>query len=190
MAKLKFGKKRRRMNYDMLREILVWVLQIALVCFLAFVCVWYFGKKVSVIGDSMNPELKNGNVTLLSRAAYSVGTPKRGDVVAFKPNGNENSHYYIKRIIGLPGETLSFADGKIMVDGRAIKERYDTTEIEELGMLNEPVTLKNNEYFVLGDDRQNSEDSRNPELGAIKRKHIAGKVWFVISPGKTFGFVR
>ena len=190
MAKLKFGKKRRRLNYDLLREVLVWSLQIALVCFLAFVCVWYFGKRVSVIGDSMNPELKNGNVTLLSRAAYSVGAPKRGDVVAFKPNGNENSHYYVKRIIGLPGETISIEDGKIKVDGRFIKERYDTTSIEELGMLEEPITLKKSEYFVLGDDRQNSEDSRNPEIGAIKRKHIDGKVWFVLSPGKTFGFVK
>ena len=190
MAKLTFGKKRRRVNYDLLREILVWVFQIAIVCFLAFVCVWYFGKRVSVIGDSMNPELKNGNVALISRAAYSVGAPKRGDVIAFQPNGNEGSHYYIKRIIGLPGEKISVEDGKIFVNGRAIKERYTTTSIEELGLLEEPITLKNNEYFVLGDDRQNSEDSRHAEIGAVKRKEIDGKVWFVVSPGKTFGFVR
>lgn len=190
MANLTFGKKRRRMNYDMLREVLVWTLQIAIVCFLAFVCVWYFGQRVSVIGDSMNPELKNGNVTLISKAAYSVGAPRRGDIVAFKPNGNENSHYYIKRIVGLPGETISVEDGKILINGREIKEKYETTSMEELGLLSEPVTLENNEYFVLGDDRQNSEDSRSAEIGAVKRTDIDGKVWFVVSPGKTFGFVK
>ena len=178
------------MNYDLLREVIVWIFQIAIVCLFAFVCVYYFGQRVSVIGDSMNPELKNGNITLISKAAYSMGTPKRGDVVAFQPNGNENSHYYIKRIVGLPGETIEVVDGKIIVNGREIKERYETTEIDEPGLLAEPVTLKNNEYFVLGDDRQNSEDSRSADIGAVKRSEIDGKVWFVVSPGKTFGFVR
>ncbi len=190
MAKLTFGKKRRRVNYDLLREIIVWIFQIGIVCLLAFVFVYYFGQRASVIGDSMNPELKNGNITLISRAAYSMGKPKRGDVVAFKPNGNENSHYYMKRIVGLPGETIEVVDGKIEVNGRAIKERYETTEIEELGLLAESVKLKKNEYFVLGDDRQNSEDSRSADIGAVKRSEIDGKVWFVVSPGKTFGFVR
>ncbi len=190
MANLTFGKKRRRVNYDLLREIIVWTVQIAIVCFLAFVCVQYFGQRVSMIGDSMQPELANGNITLISKAAYSMGTPKRGDIIAFKPNGNESSHYYIKRIVGLPGETVEVVDGKIVVNGREIKEKYETTEMDELGLLVESFTLKNNEYFVLGDDRQNSEDSRSAEIGAVKRSEIGGKVWFVVSPGKTFGFVR
>ena len=190
MANLTFGKRRRRVNYDLLQEVIVWTFQIGIVCLLAFVCVYYFGQRVSVIGDSMNPELTNGNITLISKAAYSMGTPKRGDVVAFKPNGNESSHYYIKRIIALPGETVEFQEGKLIVNGREIRERYETTEIKELGLLSETVTLKNNEYFVLGDDRQNSEDSRSADIGAVKRSEIGGKVWFVVSPGKTFGFVR
>ena len=123
MAKLTFGKKRRRVNYDLLREVIVWTFQIAIVCLLAFVCVHYFGQRVSVIGDSMNPELKNGNITLISKAAYSMGKPKRGDVVAFKPNGNESSHYYIKRIVGLPGETVEVVDGKIVV--KAASDTYE-----------------------------------------------------------------
>ena len=190
MAKLTFGKKRRRVNYDLLREIIVWTFQIAIVCLLAFVCVYYFGQRVSVIGDSMNPELKNGNITLVSRAAYSMGTPKRGHVIAFKPNGNEGSHYFIKRIVGLPGETIEVRDGELLVNGREIKERYETTEIEELGLLEEPVTLGKDEYFVLGDDRLSSEDSRSADIGPVKRSEIDGKVWFVVSMGKTFGFVK
>ena len=189
MANLTFGKKRRRVNYDLLREIITWTFQIAIVCFIAFVIVWYFGKRVSVIGDSMNPELGNGDVTLVNKVVYNMSTPKRGDVIAFKPNGNESSHYYIKRIVGLPGETIEIQDGKILVNGKEIKERYKTTEIDDVGVLSEPMKLGNNEYFVLGDDRQNSEDSRSVDIGNVKRTDIVGKVWFVIA-GENFGFVR
>ena len=190
MAKLTFGKRRRRVNYDLLREVIVWTFQIAIVCLLAFVCVYYFGQRVSMIGDSMKPELANGNITLISKAAYSMGTPKRGDIVAFKPNGNESSHYYIKRIVGLPGETITVVDGKIQVNGREIRERYETTEIEELGILSEPVTLKNNEYFVLGDNRNNSEDSRFATVGNIKKENVIGKAWFEITGITDFGFIK
>ena len=117
------------MNYDLIREILVWFFQIALVCFVAFVLVWYFGQRVSVIGDSMKPKLENGDVVLINRVSYNLGTPKRGDVIAFKPNGNENAHYYVKRIIGLPGETVEVKDGKILINGKNIKEKYKTTEL-------------------------------------------------------------
>ena len=189
MAKLKFGKKRRRLNYDLFREIFKWTFEIAIVCFIAFVIIWYFGMRVSVIGDSMNPELSNGDITLINKVVYNMSTPKRGDVIAFKPNGNESSHYYIKRIVGLPGETIEIQDGKILINGKEIKERYQTTEIQDVGVLVEPMKLGNNEYFVMGDDRQNSEDSRNVDIGNVKRKDIEGKVWFVIA-GDNFGFVR
>ncbi len=189
MADLTFGKKRRRVNYDLLREILKWTFQIAIVCFLAFAIVWYFGQRVSVIGDSMNPELSNGDVTLMNKVVYNMSNPKRGNVIAFKPNGNESSHYYIKRIVGLPGETIEVKDGKILIDGKEIKEKYETTELSELGLLSEALVLGDDEYFVLGDDRQNSEDSRSEEIGNVRRSDIVGKVWFVIS-GDNFGFVR
>ena len=189
MAKLRFGKKKRRVNYDLLREIASWTFQIAVVCFVAFVLVWYFGKRVNVIGDSMKPELSNGNVALVNRVVYNMSKPKRGDVIAFQPGGNENSHYYIKRIVGLPGETIEISDGKIIVDGKAVKERYETTEIENVGVLKEPMKLGDNEFFVLGDDRLSSEDSRSADIGNVKRSEIEGKVWFVVSR-KNFGFVR
>lgn len=191
MAKLSFGKKRRkRMNYELLQEILGWVFQIVLVCFAAFLIVWFFGHKVSAIGDSMSPRLHNGDITLVNRLVYETRKPRRGEVIAFKPNGNENSHYYMRRVIGLPGETITYSDGKILINGEELKEKYDTTKIEEAGLLREPVTLKSTEYFVLGDDRQNSEDSRSENIGNVKKSDIAGKVWFVVSPMKHLGFVR
>ena len=189
MSNLRFGKKKRRINYDLVREIVKWAFHITIVCFIAFVIVWYFGLKVSVIGDSMKPVLRNGDVTLINKLVYNMSTPNRGDVIAFKLDGNEGSHYYIKRIVGLPGEKIQIQDGKILVNGKEIKEKYVTTAIDEVGLLSEPMKLGNNEYFVLGDDRQNSEDSRNVDVGNVKRTDIVGKVWFVIA-GENFGFVR
>ena len=190
MSGLSFGKKRRkRVNYEVIQEVLTWMFRIALVCFLAFVLVWYFGE-VSTIGDSMNPRLENGDITLMNRLVYEVRKPKRGEVIAFRPNGSETSHCYIKRVIGLPGETVSYEDGRILIDGEAIEENYVTTQIEDAGLLEEPISLGQDEYFVLGDDRKNSEDSRSANVGNVKQSEIAGKVWIVISPIKHFGFVK
>ena len=190
MAGLSFNRKRRNVNYDLIQEVVIWILQIALVCFIAFVGVKFFGQRVSVIGDSMNPVLENGNITLINSMAYNMSTPNRGDIVAFKPNGNENAHYSIKRIIGLPGETVEILEGEVYINGEKLEEEYVTTEILEVGIAKEPVKLGSKEYFVLGDDRQNSEDSRTANVGAVKRGEIAGKVWLVISPWSNFGFVK
>ena len=138
----------------------------------------------------MKPELQNGDVTLLNRLVYDVRKPKRGEVIAFKPNGNENSHYYIKRVIGLPGETIEYRDGDLLIDGDILEEDYITTEMGDLGLLEEPITLGSGEYFVLGDDRLNSDDSRIANIGNVKKDEIAGKVWFVVSPMQNFGFVK
>ena len=189
MSNLTFGKKRRRVNYELLQVLFEWTVQIVAVCLLAFLLVWCFGKRVSMIGDSMNPELANGDITLLNRTSYRVFSPKRGDVIAFRPNGSEHSHYSIKRVIGLPGETIAIKKGKIVINGKEIKERYETSKIKDVGMLEEELTLGKDEFFVLGDDRQNSEDSRFPDVGNVKRSEIVGEVWFVVS-GKNFGFVK
>ncbi len=134
--------------------------------------------------------IKNGDITLINRIIYNASSPKRGDIIAFKPNGNENSHYYIKRIIGLPGETVEIKDGEILINGEKIEEDYKTTKIDDPGIVEEPITLGGDEFFVLGDDRQNSEDSRMADIGNVKRTEIEGKVWFVIAPKDHFGFVK
>lgn len=190
MSNLTFGKKRRRINYDLLHAVITWALQILAVCIVAFVIVVYFGQRVSVVGDSMSPELKNGNIVLLNKLAYDIGKPKRGDVIAFRPNGIEGSHASIKRVIGLPGETISLNNGEILIDGNPIEEDYKTTEILIPGILEEAVTLGKNEYFVLGDDRQNSEDSRMPNIGLVDIDDIDGKVWFNLSMGEQFGLIK
>ena len=191
MSELTFKeKRRRRFDFDIFFAVLRWVFEIAIVCLFAFVLVWYFGQRVSMIGDSMNPVLENGDITLTNRIIYNASRPGRGDVIAFHPNGNEDSYCYIRRIVGLPGENVELKEGKVYINGKGIEEKYKTTEIEDVGMIEEPVTLDSDEYFVLGDNRESTEDSRSAEIGNVKRSEIEGKVWFVVSPRKNFGFVK
>ena len=173
-----------------LHTVLSWILQIAVVLLFAFVFVWYFGQRVSTVGDSMSPKLSNGDVVLVNRFAYNVTSPKRGDIIVFKPKGNENSHYYIKRIIGLPGETVEIIEGSVYINGEKLKEDYTATEINDVGIVSEKITLGGDEYFVLGDNRNNSSDSRDPSVGIIQKKDIIGRAWLQIYPFDEFGFIR
>lgn len=168
----------------------MWILQIAIVCAFAFVFVWYFGQRVSTIGDSMNPILENGDIILVNRFKYDASSPKRGDIIVFKPNGNENLHSSIKRIVGLPGETVQIVDGVIYIDGEALEEKYEVTGITEAGLAAEEIVLAGDEFFVLGDNRESSEDSRADDVGNVKRSEIEGKAWFIISPASQIGFIK
>ena len=193
MRGLKFRRRRRRRSkfrIEMLKPVAVWTGKIAIVCLFAFVFVWYFGQRVAVVGDSMSPILSNGDVTLVNRIVYDATAPKRGDIIVFKPKGNENSHYYIKRIIGLPGETVQILEGEIYIDGEKLEEDYGISEITDPGIAAEETELAGDEFFVLGDDRENSEDSRMADVGAVKRSYIYGKVWFIVPPWEDFGLVR
>lgn len=100
-----------------------------------------------------------------------------------------NARSYIKRIIGLPGETVQIKDGKIYIDGKILEEDYETTAIEDAGTAAEEIDLGGDEYFVLGDNRKNSEDSRMADIGNVKRSEIEGKAWFVLSTKGNFGFI-
>ena len=177
-------------NLKLLRTAAVWSFKVGVACLLAFVSVWYFGQQVSMVGDSMKPVLYNGDVVLVNRIIYNARTPKRGDIVVFKPKGNENVHYYTKRIIGLPGESVEIIENRIYIDGEKLEEEYETTDISDVGIADEKIELAEDEYFVLGDNRASSEDSRNADVGNVKREYIYGKAWFVISPWKSFGWVK
>lgn len=177
-------------SMEKVKQLGIWILHAAAVLLFAFVFVWYFGQRVSTIGNSMNPALENGDVVLVNRFIYNTSAPKRGDIIVFKPKGNENSHYYIKRIIGLPGENVEFIEGRIYVDGERLEEDYTATEIRDVGIVTEKLELGWDEYFVLGDDRSRSEDSRMDDVGNVKREHIYGRAWFVVSPFEHFGFIK
>ncbi len=188
----KKARKKFKLHIDLerVRAALVWIFKIGAVCFLAFVLVWYFGQQISTVGDSMNPVLKNGDVVLVDRLIYNAMAPRRGDIIVFKPKGNENVHYYTKRIIGLPGEDIEIIENRIYIDGVKLDEEYKTTDIDDVGIVDEKIRLAEDEYFVLGDNRVSSEDSRNADVGNVKREYIYGKAWFVLSPREDFGWIK
>lgn len=186
-----FKNRRKRLNLAVIREAIVWFLEIVLVCLLAVFLVWYFGRKVSNIGDSMQPMMDNGDVVLVNQVVYNISQPKRFDVIVFKPNGNENEQYYIRRIIGLPGETVQISDGKIRIDGEELEEQdLNVSELENAGIAEEPVTVGGDEYFVLGDNRLELSDSRDADIGNVNKDDIYGKAWLIWSPRKHFGLIR
>lgn len=131
-----------------------------------------------MIGDSMEPVLHNGQEILMNRILYRISTPKRGDVIVFLPNGNKNSHYYVKRVVGLPGETVQIREGSVYIDGVLLSEGEQFDKMIDAGIAQNELLLASDEFFVLGDNRNSSEDSRSGNIGAVRKDTIIGKAWF------------
>ena len=180
---LVFYEKEKKINKKVIHEILEYVISTVIVVFLAFVLMFFFGTKTSVIGDSMMPALYNGQQILIDKFIYKLSSPKRGDVIVFQPNGNENTHYYEKRIIGLPGETIQIIDGYVYVNGSKLDEDDTYDLIEDPGIAKDELILQPYEYFVLGDNRNSSEDSRSGNMGPVKKEYIIGKAWLHMAYG-------
>lgn len=175
---LTFYKKEKKIKPSHFKYVFLMIFWMAVVSFIAFVIVLIFGTRAAVIGDGMEPNYYNSQEVLINKAAYIILSPKVGDVVAFYPNGNSNSHYYIKRVVAIPGDKVIIKDGHLYVNGKlfADEDKYDV--IEYAGFAENEITLAKDEYFVLGDNRNNSEDSRHGNIGPVKRDNIDGKVWF------------
>ena len=188
--KLYFRKKCRSLKTEKVKTAIEWGTEIIVVCILAWMLVSFFGQRVSNAGDSMSPVLRNGDVVLINRIVYDARKPKRGEIIAFRPNGNENAHYCIKRVVGLPGETVQIKDGKVYIDGKVQKKNIYTSDLDFAGIAEKKLTLGETEYFVLGDNSAGSDDRRLADIGNVKREDIGGKVWFVTNIGKNFGFVK
>lgn len=180
------GKKKR----SILRNILLWTFEILVSILFAYVIVYFFGQSRTNIGQSMDVTLSGGDNVLLNVLSYQLGSPKRGDIISFKPNGNTSGRSSIKRVIALPGETVQIIDGMIYIDGAVYLEKKSYPVITNPGIASDKITLGDKEYFVLGDNRNNSEDSRFAEVGLVRSDYIEGKVWFVLSPSEHRGFLK
>lgn len=181
---LVFGRRSsRKFNRAFFYNILSWISIIVVGIFIGFVYVYFFGIKTSMVGSSMEPVIYNGQEVLINKIAYNLSSPKRFDVIVFKPNGNPNSHNYIKRVIGLPGETVKISQGKVYING-IILENDVADDTRDSGIAVNEVKLAKDEYFVLGDNRLNSEDSRSANIGNVKISMIEGRVWLRLKFGK------
>ncbi|MGN0156588.1 MAG: signal peptidase I [Lachnospiraceae bacterium] len=185
-----FYRKRVKVSSEAVKETGNYIFGILAAVILAFMLVYCFGMRTSMIGVSMENTLYNGQTIFVNRIAYLLFPPKAGDVVVFLPNGNQNTHYYVKRVVATPGDTVQFIDGKLYVNGEEEdNDAYD--KVADPGIADVPITLGNDEYFVLGDNRNNSEDSRSGNIGLVERKIITGKAWFRLNYGESrMGFIK
>lgn len=161
--------------------------------FIASLITHFVAYQTRVEGQSMEPTLSDGDSVIIQKLSYLFGEPERFDVVVFpvnaKGDGKNGEHsFYVKRIIGLPGETLQVRDGSVYIDGERLEaDRYCLSKILDGGNADTPITMKEDEYFVLGDNRNMSTDSRNSYVGMVKKNDISGKVFLRIWPFTHFG---
>lgn len=170
----------------MLREAFSWIFYLLLILVMTFLVVHFVGQKTTVHGSSMYPTLADGDHLIVDKLTYQFSNPERYDIVVF-PFRYQEDTYYIKRVIGLPGETVQIIGGRIYINGQVLEETFGSELIEKGGLASEPITLGEEEYFVLGDNRNNSSDSREPSVGNIDKNSIIGKARLRVWPLSGFG---
>lgn len=167
---------------EKLKEFLSISVYLLIVLFLSYMFVHFVGQRTLVNGVSMEDTLQDGDNLLVDKLTYRFNDPERFDVIVFKYTHKDNT-YYVKRIIGLPGETVQIDNtGSIYINGNLIEEHYGTETIQDPGIAAAPITLGDDEFFVLGDNRNNSADSRVAQVGNIDRNIIVGRAWVRIWP--------
>ena len=176
------------MNKRRLRRLFWALVCICLTFFLTWSVTEFVGQRTEVEGMSMSPTLKDKENLILDKISYRFRDPERYEIVVFPPKYKENT-YYIKRVIGLPGETVQIRNGEVYIDGMRLEGDEAYGKIKEPGLAAEPFLLGEEEYFVLGDNRNDSIDSREPEVGAVRREDILGRAFFRLWPLSEFGFL-
>lgn len=178
-----------------LKEILNTGIYLLIVLILTYLVILYVGQRTEVNGESMEPTLSDGDNLIVDKITYRFKDPERFDIIVFPFRYKENT-YYIKRIIGMPGETVKIEeDGSIYIDDgdgfELLEESYgrEIIKADHIGLAAEPIVLGDDEYFVLGDNRNNSSDSRIPEVGNIRRDQIIGRAWMRIWPLSDIGII-
>lgn len=173
-----------------LREVLSTSVYILFVLCAVYLVIHFVGQRTQVSGSSMEPKLSSDDNLIVDKISYRFHNPERYDIIVF-PFRDEDNTYYIKRIIGLPGETVKIdEEGNILINGEILSENYGKEVIRSPGRAYEEIQLDDDEYFVLGDNRNNSMDSREPSVGNITREEIIGRAWLRIWPLSKFGLIR
>lgn len=183
-------KKHQEGKPNVIQETISFVLYIAIVFLLTYLVIHYVGQRTQVSGTSMEYTLSDGDNLIVDKISYRFHDPERFDIIVFPFQYKEDT-YYIKRIIGLPGETVQIGeDGTIYIDNEKLEESYGREVIQDPGQAVEPIKLGEDEYFVLGDNRNASSDSRDPSVGVIAGEDIIGRAWVRLYPFDKIGFIR
>ncbi len=172
-----------------LKDILELILYVGVVLLLCFLIITYVGQRTRVMGSSMEATLSDGDNLIVDKISYRFHDPERFDIIVF-PYQYEEDTYYIKRIIGLPGETVWInANGDIYINGALLQEDYGLDRMSYAGLAAVPLKLGEDEYFVLGDNRNNSTDSRFDVVGPVRGEDIVGRAWVRIYPFNKIGVI-
>ena len=174
---------------SILKELLAWLMVIAVGVAASYLVVTFVGQRTQVSGESMETTLSDGDHLIVDKISYRFNEPQRYDIIVF-PYRLEKNTYYIKRIIGLPGETVQVVDGYVYINGVQLDEHYGNDVMNEAGLAAEPLTLGPDDYFVSGDNRKNSQDSRTANVGLIHRDEVLGRAWVRIWPLSDFGVIK
>ncbi len=182
-------RKREIINkpYEAVLRLLV---DIVMIICAAYLLVLAYLDSIRITGYSMNDTLKDGDTVLIDKVAFNLRKPSRYDLVIFEPKVANVSQYYIKRVVGLPGETVQIKDGAVYINGNKLEDDVIDTPIYNAGIAAEPVKLGEEQYFVLGDNRNNSDDSRFSNVGFVSEASIIGKPWFVVYPFSELGIPK
>ena len=165
------------------------LLYLLVIVLLTWVIVTFVGQRTKVVGHSMEPTLSDGDNLIVDKLSYRFRDPERYDIIVFPYQHAENT-YYIKRIIGLPGETVQVIDGYMYINGKKLDEHYGAEVMEDPGIAAEPIKLGDDEYFVLGDNRNHSSDSRVTSVGVLTRDMLIGRAWVRIYPFNKIGVIK
>lgn len=175
---------------NMWSEIGGWVLYFLIVLATTWLIITFVGQRTKVDGHSMEPTLQDADNLIVDKISYRLRDPERFDIIVFPYQHAENV-YYIKRIIGMPGETLQIIDGSVYIDGELLEDDiYGAELIENPMTAANPITLGEDEYFVMGDNRNHSSDSRDPSVGVLSRDQLIGRAWVRIYPFDKIGFIK
>lgn len=171
-------------------ELLGWLIYFLIIVALTYLIITYVGQRTRVSGHSMETTLNDGDNLIVDKLTYRFKDPKRFDIIVFPYKYEENT-YYIKRIVGLPGDTVQVIDGYTYVNGELLtSDIYGAEVMEDSGIASSEISLGEDEYFVLGDNRNHSQDSRDPSVGVLTREDLLGKAWVRIYPFDKVGVIK
>ena len=174
---------------SILGELLSWLIYIVIVVILSLGIITFIGQRTKVSGHSMETTLSDGDNLIVDKISYRFRDPERFEIIVF-PFQYEEHTYYIKRIIGLPGETVQVIDGYVYINGEVLDENYGLEVMDDPGIAAEPIKLGDDEYFVLGDNRNHSSDSRVASVGVLTRDMLIGRAWVRIYPFNKIGVIK